>query len=454
MKNYLIIALVSVMTVFAVTSCKDQPNAFELSDGVPTIKYIRPQNVDQKDSLLVEASLGSSITIVGENLTSIKELYFNDKKAVLNTSYITYNTMLVTIPNAIPKNITDKIMMVTKNDEKVTYPFHIVVPSPIASAMKNEYAAEGSIGVITGLYFDNNAADPLKVYFMGTGSTEPLQAEVKSVTDNEIQFVVPAGAPAGRIKVHTIFGESLSHFMYKDNRGIITDFDGAESGANFLNSTSGVLPQGWNIAAQYATEFEGIPGVSGRFVIMGDGATELTGDAWAEQFKLPFWCGNWNGDPMSITKEEVGVPLRNTQEKGYYADPSSMSFKFEICIPKNNPWSAAAMQILFVNNQQCANDSWQNNTYIHTSANGGLDLCRGLWIPWQATGSFDTNDEWITVTIPISDFIYNADGTKGSVRISEESFDSFVIWPWNGGAMGTLCTPIFLMDNFRVVPNL
>lgn len=454
MKNYLIIALVSVMAVFAVTSCKDQPNAFELTDGVPTIKYIRPQNVTQKDSLLVEASLGSGITIVGENLTSIKELYFNDKKAVLNTSYITSNTMLVTIPNAIPKNITDQIIMITKSDEKVTHPFHVVVPGPQVSAMKNEYAAPGSLAIITGLYFENNANDPLTVSFMGEGSTAPLPAEVKSVTDNEIQFIVPEGAPAGRIMVHTIFGESLSRFMYKDNRGIITDFDGAESGANFLNSTSGVLPQGWNIAAQYATEFEGIPGVSGRFVIMGDGATELTGDAWAEQFKLPFWCGNWNGDPMSITKEEVGVPLRNTQEKGYYADPSSMSFKFEICIPKNNPWSAAAMQILFVNNKNCANDTWQNNKYIHTSANEGLDLCRGLWIPWQATGSFDTNDEWITVTIPISDFIYNADGTKGSVRISEESFDSFVIWPWNGGAMGTPCTPIFLMDNFRVVPNL
>ncbi len=454
MKNYLIIALVSVMTVFAVTSCKDQPNAFELTDGVPTIKYIRPQNVTQKDSLLVEASLGTGLTIVGENLTSIKEMYFNDKKAVLNTSYITYNTMLVTIPNAIPKNITDKITMVTKSDAKVTYPFHVVVPGPQVTAMKNEYAAEGSVGIISGLYFENNADDPLTVTFMGEGSTAPLAAEVKSVTDNEIQFVVPAGAPVGRIMVHTVFGESLSRFVYKDNRGIITDFDGAEDGGQYLCSESGVKPQGWNISAQYATEYNGIQGVSGRFVILGDGASELTDTDWLENFKLPFWCGNWNGDPMSIAKDGVGVPLRNTQEKGYFADPSSMSFKFEICIPKDYSWSAAAMQILFVNNKQCANDSWQNNTYIHTSGNGGLDLCRGLWIPWQASGSFDTGDEWITVTLPISDFIYNADGSKGAVKISEESFDSFIIWPWSGGTSGKACTPVFMMDNFRVVPNL
>lgn len=453
MKNYLIIALVSVMAVFAVTSCKDQPNAFELTDGVPTIKYIRPQNVEQKDSLLLEASLGSGITIVGENLTSIKELYFNDKKAILNTSYITANTMLVTIPNSIPQDITDQITMVTKNDEKVIYPFHVVVPAPLVNAMRNEYAAPGTLTAITGLYFDNRPASPLTVTFVGDGTVTPIPAEVKSVTEGEIQFIVPEGAPAGRILVHTVFGESLSRFVYLDKRGIITDFDGAENGDHFLCSESGIKPQGWNISAKYATEFAGIQGVDGRFVIVGDGSKELAGD-WEEDFKLPFWCGNWNGSPMSLAKEEVGVPIRNTQEKGYFADPSSMSFKFEICIPKSNPWSTAAMQILFVNNKNCANDTWQNNKYIHTSANEGLDLCRGLWIPWQATGSFDTNDEWITVTMPISDFIYNADGSKGKVQITEESFDSFIIWPWNGGAVGKVCKPIFLMDNFRVVPNL
>jgi hypothetical protein len=131
-----------------------------------------------------------------------------------------------------------------------------------------------------------------------------------------------------------------------------------------------------------------------------------------------------------------------------------MSFKMELYIPKSNPWSAGAMQILFVNNLQCANDSWQNNTYIHTKADGGLDLPRALYRPWETTGSFDTGDEWITVTIPLTDFVYNDDGTKVNSTMSKESFDSFIIWPINGGVSGTTCTPIFRYDNIRVVPNL
>ena len=178
------------------------------------------------------------------------------------------------------------------------------------------------------------------------------------------------------------------------------------------------------------------------------GPVETEG-GWVEGLKLPFWCGNWNGDPMSIT-EGAGVPLRNIID---FTDWENMSFKFELYIPSSNPWSAGALQILFVNNKLCANDSWQNNTYIHTSADGGKDLPRALYNPWKSTGSFDTGDEWITVTIPLSEFVYNDDGTKAPSPMSISSFDSFIMWPINGGVQGTKCTPIFRYDNLRVVPN-
>lgn len=152
---------------------------------------------------------------------------------------------------------------------------------------------------------------------------------------------------------------------------------------------------------------------------------------------------------MSI-KEGAGVPLRNIID---FSDWENMSFKFELYIPSSNPWSAGALQILFVNNKLCANDSWQNNTYIHTSADGGKDLPRALYNPWKSTGSFDTGDEWITVTIPLTEFVYNDDGTKAPSPMSISSFDSFIMWPINGGVQGTKCTPIFRYDNLRVVPN-
>jgi hypothetical protein len=57
------------------------------------------------------------------------------------------------------------------------------------------------------------------------------------------------------------------------------------------------------------------------------------------------------------------------------------------------------------------------------------------------------------VTVPFSEFTYNADGTSGAVPLAKpEDFASFVIWPWNGGVIGTECTPIFRIDNLRAVP--
>ena len=173
--------------------------------------------------------------------------------------------------------------------------------------------------------------------------------------------------------------------------------------------------------------------------------------AWNEDYKIDFWCGNWNGDPMSVTSGP-GTPICYVVD---FTDFKNMALKFEICIPKSNPWSSGAMQLIFTNSKNAANDSWQNNTFVHSSASdpAGLDLCRGLWRPWEATGEFHTDDKWITVTVPFSEFIYNSDGTPGLVPLERpEDFASFVIWAWSGGVNGKECNPIFRIDNIRAVP--
>ena len=237
----------------------------------------------------------------------------------------------------------------------------------------------------------------------------------------------------------------------------------------FYNEHDGVAYRSWfdEVGALYVAEF-------GTFTQMtGDAPGENTGDidfemmagtwyldaeayapsilvldengGWNEELKLPFWCGNWNGDPMSITSGP-GIPICNFID---FTNFKNMGIKFELCIPESNPWSSAAMQVIFTSAEVCANDSWQNNTYIHTDKG----LCRGIYRPWEASGSFHTSGKWITVTIPFSEFVYNADGTKGSVPLqSPNDFASLIIWPWDGGVAGTACTPIFRIDNIRAVP--
>ena len=432
----LILTIIAVASSFSLQSCKDQPDEFKLSDGTPTIYYIRPASYSASDSLLVEAAPQTSIYLVGSNLKSIQQMYFNDKKAVLNTSYITDNTLFVQIPSDIPDEVSDKIYMITQAHDTLTYDFHVVIPAPVVTAMKNEWVKVGEDAVITGQYFIDDPNQPLTVTFTGISNSISVKVPAenfKSITRSQLVFTVPEGAEEGQIEVASVYGKGLSKFYFRDSRNLITNFDGATD----------VIPQGWNIAATYSD----VNGVDGQYVQLGPKETE---GGWVEELKLPFWCGNWNGDPMSITSGP-GIPLRNFLD---FSDWQNMSFKMELYIPKSNPWSAGAMQILFVNYKQCANDTWQNNTYIHTKADGGLDLPRALYRPWETTGSFDTGDEWITVTIPLTDFVYNDDGTKVSSTMSIESFDSFIIWPINGGVAGTTCTPIFRYDNIRVVPNL
>ena len=444
MKNIFKLAILAlaILPMCLMTSC-DQNNGFELTDGVPVIKYIRPQDVAAKDSLLTEAYLGSSLTIVGENLTSIKEMYFNDQAAVLNTSYITYNTMLVTVPKNIPGEVKDMIIMITKDGQEVTYPFHVAVPGPVVNSMACEHVKAGEEAIIYGQYFVDDPNVPLTITFTGEQRSHNVvvpNENIKEITQSSIRFVVPDDAVMGQIQVATVYGSALSKFYFRDKRNVITDFDGAAH----AGSETGIIPQGWNLKPTYLEE----NGVDGFYCQVGPATTE---GGWVEDLKLSFWAGNWNGDPMSIQKGEAGVPIRNCYDM---SDWQNMSFKMELCIPSSNPWSAGALQIIFVNNQQCANDSWQNNTYIHTSANGGLDLPRALYRPWATTGSYDTGDQWITVTIPLTDFIYNDDGTKSPKMMSEQSFDSFIMWPKDGGVPGKECTPIFRYDNLRIVPNL
>ena len=438
--NILILFAVFITTV-GFTSCADEPDKYKVADGTPTISYIRPVDIASSDSLLTGAYMDNEICIVGENLRSIVEMYFNDQKAQLIPSLITDNTLIVTVPGTIPGEVFNKIFMHNNKGEVTEYDFKVLVPGPKILSMDNEWAKGGENQTLYGSYFIDDPNVPLTLTISGK------KAEFISFTDSRITFVVPEGIEEGPIEVTTVYGTQKAAFRYKDSRGMITNFDNPD-GFDANSGTKGIVPQGWNLAFTYSDE----GGIDGYYIQVGDGSLTMPADGgWTESFKISWWCGNWGGDPMGI-KEGAGVPLRNIFPAGYFAEPEKLAVKFEMFIPSAKPWKAGVMQVLFVNNKLCANDTWQNNNYIKTSTDGGPDLCRGLYAPWNGTGSFDTQDKWITVTMPIENFTYNMDGTAGVKAIDSESFDSFTIWPVSGGIEGEECTPIIRFDNIRIVP--
>ena len=428
MKRYIKNIMLLAAAALGFASCEDYPDAFELADGVPTVQYVRYAD---RDVLIEQAYMGEVVCFVGENLCSVRELFFNDQQAVLNTSFMTENTLVAAVPGNLPKEKTDKVYMITKGKDTVTVDFKVMMPAPQIKAMSCEFQQPGTDVTVYGNYF----AEPMTITFEDGNGAEV--SSFKSVSMTEVTFTIPADAKPGKIKVETESGLARSPFSYYDFcGGLITDFDGGTD----------VVPQGWNFSGTYSSE----GGIMGNYVELKSANPMSADGAWNEDFKIDFWCGNWNGDPMSITSG-AGVPLCNIID---FSNWQNMALKFELYIPSSNPWMAGAMQLIFASADKAANDSWQNNTFVHTSAtDGGLDLCRGLYRPWEATGSFDTGDKWITVTVPFSEFTYNADGTSGAVPLAKpEDFATFVIWPWSGGVIGTECTPVFRIDNLRAVP--
>jgi hypothetical protein len=429
---------------FSLQSCKDQPDEFELTGGTPTIDYIRPAKASAKDSLLVQAYPQATICLVGSNLTSIKEMYFNDKKAILNTSFITDHTLIVQVPSDIPDLVTDKIYMTTNDGDKLTYDFHVVIPAPTVASMSCEYAVPGSIATIYGSYFVDDPNVPLTVTF-----PDGQVATIKDINSSRsaITIEVPNCTTEGQITVKSIYGTTNSAFRYLDSRGMLFDFDTPNIATNVVLGN-----HGWH-AQKIETDDTAL---SGNFLRLGDPSVTLDADgAWNDgNFSFEYWPGNWQ-DPENYQGD--GVRLTDLAD---FSDYSNMSYKFEMLVPKDNPWSSGAMQIIVGGVEKITNGAagvkdidgktlaGANNTYFHND-----ELPRGIYRPWEATGSFDTADEWITVTIPISEFKYGFSGAAATGTLTADDFTSLTIFVVSGGIKGTECNPVIKIDNIRAVPN-
>jgi hypothetical protein len=389
--------------------------------------------------LVTSASPQSVLCFVGKNFRSVVEVYFNDLPAVLNSSYITDNTMIVQVPKSIPGEVSNKVYFICKNGKTVEYDFEVTIPAPSVATMSCEYAKPGTTAYIYGNYFIPDPNVPLTVEFPDGSFAEDVKADE---TFSTLSFTVPECYEEGTIKVTSIYGTTESKFHYLDSRGLLFDFDGV----------TGLGNHGWHDRAILSDETS----LTGNFLQLGDGSTALTEDgAWNDGlFSFEYWPGDWNS-PTSYPAD--GRKLTDLVDFSNY---ESMAYKFEMYIPKEAPWMAGAMQLIVggvdlitmgaagvdvdgVSVPGC------NNVYFNND-----ELPRALYRPWTDTGSYDTGDEWRTVTIPIkSSFIYGMSGAPASGSLSADSFTSLTIFVVGGGVNGKECTPLIKIDNIRCVPN-
>lgn len=437
--NWFFVAALAMMGCL-MTACEDQPDKYEIADGVPTLKYVRSPLPEEADSLLVGAYLGNTVCLVGDNLRSIYELYFNDQKATLNTSYMTDHTILVDIPKNIPEEVTNKIYMVTKSGAKVDFDFNVMVPAPVVSSMSCEYAPAGSEAVLYGDYFVDDPNVPLTISMPGDITVEGEQ--ITSITKTAIKFIVPVGAMQGNIRVKSIYGTGQSVFQYKDTRNILFDWDGNYEGALAAGNS-------WNGDNEKKGQIlPSVPSVDGKYMVMGPAT--LSGGQWQTpgEYLMMYWP-----DPNAT---EGCVPLYNLpQFKKMLEDYKieELALKFEVYVPTSNPWMAEGMQIRFTSLDEVSMSN-QTQDYIWNDDESHEEgkAPRGVWVPWEETGSYDTNNQWVTVTLKMSEFNKLVSGLASDTEFTQDRFAGLSIFLRGGGVDGEECEPIICIDNIRVVP--
>ena len=148
-----------------------------------------------------------------------------------------------------------------------------------------------------------------------------------------------------------------------------------------------------------------------------------------------------------------------------FSDWENLLFKFELNIPAANGWAAGMLQIIPAGLDKISGSgagvdiygntvAGANNSFFKSFDDGGSNVRRGLYQPWTTAddGIYHTDSQWITVSIPLKNFIYGIDGTESTApKLTPESFTSLTLFIL-GGKEGKECNPVFKFDNIRVVP--
>ncbi len=343
--NKILLLLVAAMgTVLFFTACEKND-----SDGNPSISYVRITDPASSDSLLIGAGQGQLVVIMGSNLQHAVAIWFNDRPAVLTPTYITERSIIVRVPSEIPIDVSNTVKILFKNGSELLYDFEVQISKPLVSSMECEFVNEGDVAVIRGNYFYM----PLTVHFQGG-----VTGDIVGLTDTEIRVRVPAGAMPGQITVKTNFGETISDFLFRDDRPKVIDGDPHEGwwGGYLVTNVTASDP----------------PKISGNYYRMVKEVKAWTWDS-------PEVAG---GPANSMPNHATNVP------DNAILKPADYNLKFEVNTVK--PYNSNRVMFNVGLNGE------DNNAYT-----------------WPAP--YDSKGKWHTIVVPFEE-LYNSYSTKPTIN--------------------------------------
>ena len=494
MKKILIIVL--AVAAFIPYACKKEGGG----NGQPVVTGIRSLDTTKRDSLFTQAVPGTLIVIEGNNFNGLQAVYFNDTSAYFNPSYVTNNNIIIAIPSTAQTTATNpdvqNIIRIVTDHGETTYAFTLYLPPPAIYSLS--FDNSGSIVYINGANFQGLK----KVTFpVNGGSDTALSFEVNK-TFTQITAEIPPGTPyPDSIRVYCTFGTAAYAYPPPMTITSVSNENGAGgtsiavTGTNFVGIDKVIFPgglEGSNIVIKDVNNLSvtvpsGIT-TTDSLRIQGVLGTAASPQLYASYITHP--------SPGYLSTFEQQWATDNTSFVGWtggYADASTSN--------ANYPGATGATAVLLQSSPMSANAGptsqgnpgllqlndvpWVSNTstsiadyamkfeiYVVTPWTAGeIWIAVGDWYGWSsytaryAPWEDDPNKVfqptgWVTVTIPLTNFIkgnefwqtsWNASGSPAS-KFSDYPSTAVAFMIANDQAQAVPSKSINVaIDNVRIV---
>jgi hypothetical protein len=196
-----------LVLALVVTSCQED------EIGAPQIFGMRLTNPAAADSIFTASELGQTVVILGRNLATTRQVFFNDVEAYLNPNLIRDDNIILTVPASVPGELNNLITVVTAVGI-ATHPFQVEIPGPVISYVSLEMVVPGDIITVQGNYF-----------FSSEVTIGGVQAEVVAETQEKLEIRVAEGTIGGPLTIKTLFGENTYPYAINDKGSMLLDWE-------------------------------------------------------------------------------------------------------------------------------------------------------------------------------------------------------------------------------------
>ncbi|MBE5321892.1 hypothetical protein IM793_22240 [Pedobacter sp. MR2016-19] len=361
-----------LLSCIALSSCKKQNTADIKIDGVWTNQYPNP-------TVQINISnLGAWVRLQGHGFSGLRAIYCNGVATSFSAANVTDNNIIFSIPAVLPTGgdiadttVRNTIRIVTKNGEAVYnhFVFRDVNRIPAINGVSATMPFPGDMVVVSG----KNLKNTTKVEMPGS-----LAVSIAAKTDTTIAFTVPAGIDmnkSGAISL-TIDGTvySTPPYMYY-REGIFME-----------TTTDAQVPQ-----------------------TGGTGYTTLSGANVAAATKLANNPQNVIAIPAAAKDIAVGTGNDDKNNTGFLRFQMVKALQKVIDNSANQISATTQMNNLGIQFELYMNQPWTSGviSYRMNISNGGANSFTTNNFGWWAglsTASYNFNNQWQTVTIPLSYF--------------------------------------------------